>query len=118
MKTIAALFAVAALTAPAIASAHAHALRTSPVKDSSVKSPTEIHISFSEDVKPMFTGADLTGPGGATIKTGPTTFDDARKELSSPITGKLAPGAYMVKWHAVAGDGHRSTGEFGFTVAP
>lgn len=118
MRTIAALLAVSALAIPAIASAHAHALKTDPGKDATVKAPTAIHISFSEDVKPMFTGAEVTGPGGAAIKTGAAGFDAAKKEMTVPVSGPLAPGAYMVKWHAVAGDTHRSSGEFGFTVAP
>ena len=117
MKKFAALLAVAAFAAPAVASAHAHAQRTSPTDGATVKTVPEVHISFSEDVKPTFTGVVITGPGGA-VSPGPITYDDTRKELSAPIVGKLAGGAYTVKWHAVAGDGHRSTGQFAFTVAP
>lgn len=117
MKTLAALIA-AAFAVPGLALAHAHALKTEPAKDATVPAPTAIHISFSEDVKPAFTGAAVTGPGGMAVKTGDAAFDAAKKDMTVPISGALKPGVYTVKWHAVAGDTHRSSGEFGFTVAP
>lgn len=118
MQKLAAFAAAAALALPGLALAHAHATKTDPGKDATVKSPTAIHISFSEDVKPAFTGATVTGPGAMAVKTGKPSFDAAKTEMTLPVSSTMKPGAYKVKWHAVAGDTHRSSGEFGFTVEP
>jgi copper resistance protein C len=35
-----------------------------------------------------------------------------------PLAGPLPPGPYKVAWHAVADDGHKTGGTFGFTLEP
>jgi len=36
--------------------------------------------------------------------------------LIVPITGKLAPGKYVVEWHALSTDGQDSSGSYSFTL--
>ena len=117
MRIFAAL-ALAALAIPGMALAHAHAAKTDPAKGAAVKSPAAVHVSFSEAVKPAFTGGEIDGPDGKAVRTGKPAFDAARMEMTLPVDGALKPGAYTVKWHAVAADTHRSQGAFGFTVTP
>jgi methionine-rich copper-binding protein CopC len=38
------------------------------------------------------------------------------KELTVPLTAPLTAGTYAVAWHALAADGHKSTGTYDFTV--
>ena len=108
----------AALVVPGLALAHAHAAKTDPAKDATVKSPSAVHIDFSEAVNPAFTGGEVDGPDGKAVAIGKVAFDAKKKTMTLPVSTVLKPGAYRVKWHAVAADTHRSQGAFGFTVAP
>lgn len=117
MKTRIALI-LAALAVPGLALAHAHAAKTDPAKGAAVKSPSAVHVTFSEAVNPAFTGGEIDGADGKPVAAGKPAFDAAKTEMTLPVTGALKPGAYTVKWHAVAADTHRSQGAFGFTVTP
>ncbi len=119
MRPFAPLAAAALLmAAPAAALAHAHAKTTIPAADSTVVAPKAVEIGFSEAVNPTFTGAEITGADGKAVVTGRAAFDVRKTALTLPITSALSPGAYTVKWHAVAADTHRSQGAFTFTVKP
>ncbi len=105
------------LAAPAAALAHAHAT-TYPTDKAVLKTLHAVEIVFSEPVKTAFTGAALTAADGSAVITGKPKFTSDKLKLTLPVTGPLKPGAYAVKWHAVAADTHRSEGGFGFTVEP
>ncbi|CAN5182380.1 copper homeostasis periplasmic binding protein CopC [soil metagenome] len=117
MKSAFVLAAVLLMGAPAIALAHAHAT-TYPADKAVLKQLHDVQIVFSEPVKTAFTGAILTSADGHAVKTGKPDFAADKLKLTLPVTGALKPGAYTVKWHAVAADTHRSEGAFGFTVEP
>ena len=103
-----------------VASAHAHLKTAVPAADSTVAaSPSELRLDFTEGVNLKFTGVMVTGPAGAAVPTGSATLapgDD--KVLVVPVSGPLTPGAYKVSWHALATDGHKTDGSYGFTVKP
>ena len=102
------------------ASAHAHLKTATPAADSTVvAAPSELRLGFTEGVNLKFTGVNVTGPAGALVSTGAAALapgDD--KVLVVPVSGPLAPGAYKVDWHALATDGHKTDGSYGFTVKP
>ena len=111
-----ALSAAALVFAAAGAQAHAHLVKSDPVADASVAAPQQIHLQFSETLEPKFSGADLMKLDGATLPTASVVNDKNRKMIDATPKAPLAPGGYMVMWHAVSTDGHKTAGSFNFTV--
>jgi len=102
------------------ANAHAHLAAARPAMGSTVASaPTELGLDFSEAVNPGFSGATVSGPGGLGVSLGKArSGSQGGRTLVLPVDGTLAPGTYRVDWHALAVDGHKTTGSYGFTIAP
>jgi methionine-rich copper-binding protein CopC len=115
MKTLVAALVLSALaTAPAFA--HAHLESSIPADGSTVTAPTSLTLTFSEGLELAFSGATVTGPAGAVLLQ-PATLDPADPEvLVVPLDTPLPPGSYTVDWHALASDGHKTTGSYSFTV--
>jgi methionine-rich copper-binding protein CopC len=112
--TIACVFAATA------ALAHAFLDHAVPGVGATVQgAPGEIILSFTEEIAPAFSGASVVSVEGVAVPTGKATVNAAsRNILHIPIGQKLKPGVYVVNWHAVSVDTHRSTGSYKFTVAP
>lgn len=112
LRLAAALAAPLLFAAPA-AFAHAHLHASAPAADTTVAAPNTVHMEFSEKLEPKFSGAELKSAAGAAVnvkaKISGTTMD------LTPAKA-LAAGAYTVTWHVLAGDGHKSNGQFAFTV--
>jgi methionine-rich copper-binding protein CopC len=105
----------AAVLMAAGSQAHAHAALTqaSPRVGSTVAaSPTEVRMWFSEALEPAFSGAAIVDQSEAKAVVDPND----RKELVIPVVRPLPPGRYQVKWAVVSVDGHRTEGDFRFTV--
>jgi copper resistance protein C len=100
------------LLAATPAFAHAKLTASDPAGNASVKSPKLIKLTFSEDLEPAFSGADLTDAAGKAVpvsrSVGTTTI--------TLLPMALKPGAYKVSWHSVGHDTHRLTGSFAFKV--
>jgi methionine-rich copper-binding protein CopC len=81
-------------------------------------SPTQIRITFNENVIPKFSGVELKDQTGKMIATGKAATDPTdKKQLVVPVQEPLPPGDYKVEWHAVSDDTHRVTGSYSFSVA-
>ena len=81
--------------------------------------PSEIELSFTQEIAPAFSGASVVSAEGVVLPTGKATVNAAsRNILHIPLGQKLKPGVYVVNWHAASVDTHRSTGSYKFTVAP
>jgi copper resistance protein C len=104
----------------AASAAHAHALleKATPGVGSTVAGASELRLEFSEGVEPKFTGATISGPGGAVPLGRPAVDPSDNKVLLIKIEKALAAGAYTVNWHAVSVDTHHTQGSFNFTVKP
>ncbi|TAZ47092.1 Cu resistance protein (plasmid) [Rhizobium leguminosarum] len=99
--------------------AHAHLKAAAPASDSTVKqAPSELDLTFTEGLNLKFSGAKLTGPGKAAVKTGEGSLMDGDMTLMVPVSQKLTPGKYTVEWHVLSTDGHKTNGTYSFTVAP
>lgn len=119
MTTRLALAAALLLGSVAAASAHAHLKTATPAVDSSVAAATtELRLGFTEGVNVKFTGLTLTGPSGAVPIGAAALAPGDDKVLVVPVSAALAPGSYKVDWHALATDGHKTDGSYGFTVKP
>jgi methionine-rich copper-binding protein CopC len=100
------------------ASAHAALSRADPRVGSTVAtSPTEVRMWFSQALEPAFSGASILGATGPETAAEKAVVDPQdRRQLVIPLSRRLAAGRYQVKWGVVSVDGHRTEGDFRFTV--
>lgn len=103
----------------ATASAHAFPRREMPAPDAILaKAPSEVTIRFSEDVNAHFSGITVRKIGGRRVNRGHAMRDPSNhKILSVELQRPLKVGAYVVNWHALSTDGHRTEGSYRFTVS-
>lgn len=120
-KTLA-KFGFAAVLAVGLAGqafAHAHLKSSVPADKSTVAAaPTELDLNFTEGLKLKFSGVTVTGPDKAAVKTGDAMLMQGDTVLMVPISETLAAGTYTVEWHVLSTDGHKTTGNYTFTVKP
>ncbi|CAM3583378.1 CopC domain-containing protein YobA [Klebsiella grimontii] len=111
------LFLAGCLTS-AGAFAHAHLQQPLPAAGSEVDaSLPALTLSFSEGIETQFSGVTLTGPQQKAIPLGkPVRSDNNKAQLTVPVEQALTPGAYTVDWHVVSVDGHKTKGQYTFTV--
>lgn len=98
--------------------AHAHLKVQTPAADATVSSaPKVLTLNFSEGIEPNFSGVKVTGPDNAVVKTGKLDLDPSNNtQVNVPIESELVAGKYQVSWHVVSVDGHKTKGQYSFTV--
>lgn len=80
-------------------------------------SPQTLTLSFSEGIEPAFSGVTVTGPQQHAVATGKLTRSaDNPAEVTLPLAEALPPGEYTVAWHVVSVDGHKTKGQYTFSV--
>lgn len=111
------LFLTGALMTPTVW-AHAHLQQQTPAANTEVSpSPNQLTLDFSEGVEASFSGLTLLDPRGKTVSTEPAVRSESNnKQLIIPLQRSLAPGLYTVKWHVVSVDGHKTKGQYQFSV--
>ena len=119
MKTFRiAVLAAAACAFATTAFAHAFLDHAIPAVGSTASgSPRELELSFTQDIVPAFSGASVTSAEGGAVPTGKATVSRPNT-LHVTLGRALKPGVYVVNWHVVSVDTHRTSGSFRFTVAP
>ncbi|TCL75983.1 copper homeostasis periplasmic binding protein CopC [Rhizobium sp. BK251] len=102
------------------AMAHAHLQSAEPAADTSVASaPGSLSLTFSEGLNLPFSGVDLTDAKGAAVETGKASLSGADGTvLTVPLDTSLTAGSYKVHWHVLSNDGHKTEGNYSFTVKP
>ena len=103
-----------AMAAPAWA--HPKLVSASPAVDTATVAPKTISVHLSERLEPKFSGVELMEADGTKVPVVAKVGGPDGKSIEAKVKGKLAPGKYMVMWHAVAADGHRVKGDYSFTV--
>ena len=91
-----------------------------PAAGATVKTaPTEVSITFTDEVEPKFSSIEVLEAGGKRVDDGKAhTAPDNEKLLSIGLK-PLTPGTYKVIWHATAADdSHKTKGSYEFTVKP
>ena len=98
--------------------AHAHLQQQSPPADAEVSpAPQALTLNFSEGIEANFSGVTLKGADGKTVQTGKATRSESDKtQLIVPLPQSLASGLYTVEWHVVSVDGHKTKGQYQFSV--
>ena len=106
-------------TAPTMAFAHAFLDHATPAVGGTVEGgPSELQLSFSQNVEVAFSSVKLAGPGGASIPVAKPTIEGSPNTLHVHLPHPLKPGAYTVSWRVVSVDTHPTSGTYRFTVAP
>jgi methionine-rich copper-binding protein CopC len=111
------LVLVALLLVPlATTAARAHAFldHASPLVGSTVAAaPHEVTLSFTQNLEPAFSTAEVTDSSGARVDQGKPQVSGNTMRVGLKSIG---PGSYKVHWHALSVDTHTTEGTFSFTV--
>jgi copper resistance protein C len=108
--------AIAALWCLAATQANAHAFldHAEPRVGSTVQNaPREVSLSFTQDLEPAFSGAEVRDANGARVDQGKARVSGSTMHLGLKALG---PGTYKVNWHALSIDTHTTEGSFSFQV--
>lgn len=95
--------------------AHAHAVSSEPAAQAVVEAPTSVRVTFDSALEGAFSKLTVIDAKGRSVTDAQAGLDAARKTLTLSLPA-LGAGSYQVNWVAVASDGHRTQGNFKFTV--
>ncbi|MEZ5117806.1 MAG: copper resistance protein CopC [Candidatus Nanopelagicales bacterium] len=110
---VALLAALAGLAAAPAAQAHADLVSTDPADGSALDSPpTEVTLTFSEDVLDAGTQLVAEGPDGTRM---PLPSAVTGPDVTAAWPADAAGGDWRVDWRVVADDGHTLTGTLRFS---
>ncbi|UXY12906.1 CopC domain-containing protein YobA [Kosakonia sp. ML.JS2a] len=109
---------IATLFAAPAALAHAHLKNQYPAAGAEVTAaPQALTLTFSEGIEPQFSGISVTGSQQQIITTGTIKRNENDKtQMIVPLEQPLMPGHYTVNWHVVSVDGHKTHGQYQFSV--
>ena len=97
--------------------AHAFPERADPRVGSVVQSsPDTVRIWFDGELEPAFCQVTVTDGSGQRVDRGDARVDPNGRRVLQVSVPTLAPGTYSVHWVVLSIDGHRTTGDFRFTV--
>jgi methionine-rich copper-binding protein CopC len=97
--------------------AHAFPERADPRVGSVVQgSPETVRIWFDGELEPAFSQVTVTDGSGQRVDHGDGRVDPNGRRLLQVSVPTLPPGTYSVHWAVLSIDGHRTTGDFRFTV--
>lgn len=107
------IFASLLLASPAWS--HAHLDSATPADGAILTDPpTEIVLTFTEDLEIPLATLTVTAADGTEVASGATDAGDRRSlRLALP---DLAPGTYRVDWGVTSVDTHGTQGQYGFTL--
>jgi methionine-rich copper-binding protein CopC len=75
-----------------------------------------VRIWFDGPIEPVFSNLQVFNERGNEVDKGDAKVDEKDDTLLRVGVPPLPPGRYRVVWGVVARDGHRTEGEFKFTV--
>ncbi len=114
---IAIIFFVLLWGLPEAVWAHAFPDHSDPKVGSTISSPpAQVRIRFDGDLEPAFSTIMVHNMDGRMVSKGDGRVDPSDPTLLEVSLPKLAPGTYLVIWNVVARDGHRTQGQYTFTV--
>jgi len=109
------------LAACLVVGAHAHAFldhAEPPVGATVSVAPTEVKLSFTQELEPAFSTVKVLDAAGKRVDTADARVDGAHREVLRVSLLALGPGAYTVVWRVVSVDTHVTQGDFAFHVRP
>ena len=79
-------------------------------------SPEAVQIWFDGNLEPAFSKMEVYDESHRRVDEGSSRVDPSDAVLLEDGLPPLPPGRYQVVWRVVAVDGHRTEGDFWFTV--
>jgi len=111
------LLSVLLVAGPRIVLAHAFPDHSEPRVGATVEgSPASVRIWFDGDLEPVFTTIAVKDSKGQQVDGGKGRVNPTDPTLLETELPKLPPGTYQVIWEALARDGHRTKGDYTFTI--
>jgi methionine-rich copper-binding protein CopC len=102
---------------PGVSWAHAFPDHSDPKVGAAVTaSPAQVRIWFDSDLEPAFSTIMVHNASNETVDKRDGRVDPSKPTLLQVSLPKLPPGIYRVMWNVVARDGHRTLGDFTFTI--
>ncbi|MBJ6725329.1 copper resistance CopC family protein [Geomesophilobacter sediminis] len=105
-----------ALAAPGTVWAHCFPERSEPKVGATVNAPQMVRIWFDGALEAGFSTLMVKDHNGKRVDKGDGHVDAKDKKLLEIGVPPLKPDTYHVYWKVVSRDGHRTTGDFPFTV--
>jgi methionine-rich copper-binding protein CopC len=104
-------------TLPRVSHGHAYPDHADPKVGASVSiAPVRVRIWFDSNLEPLFSTIIVQDASGKKVDNGDgrvSPVDDTLLEVGLPT---LSAGTYRVIWNVVARDGHRTSGDYTFTI--
>jgi len=98
----------------ALAQAHAFLDHASLRVGSTVPTaPSEVALSFTQNLEPAFSSVQVTDANGARVDLGKAQISGSTMRIGLKA---LSPGTYKVQWRALSVDTHTTQGGFSFHV--
>jgi methionine-rich copper-binding protein CopC len=117
LRAAAKLTALAAgLALASAAFAHVFPQKQEPGAGSTVAPPPQVRVIFDGPLEPAFSSLMVTDASGKQVTTQKASVDPHEPTTMTVPLPSLAAGHYTVHWVAVASDGHRTHGDYGFDV--
>ncbi len=103
---------------PVAAQGHATPDHSDPKSGSTVSvAPTSVRIWFDSALEPVFSSIMVhAAKDGTMVDKGDGHVDSSDPTLLEVTVPPLPPGDYKVYWSVVARDGHRTSGNYTFTI--
>ena len=79
-------------------------------------SPDRVRIWFDGVLEPLFSTLQVRNTSGQVVDRGDGHVDESDQTLLEGSLPHLPPGTYRVFWSVVARDGHRTQGDYTFTL--
>nr|WP_230684524.1 copper resistance protein CopC [Burkholderia cepacia] len=96
--------------------AHVFPQTQTPSAGAEVAAPANVTIVFDGPLEPAFSSLTVSNSAGKQMNTAKAQVNpDNRKSISIALP-PLPTDRYTVHWVAVASDGHRTHGDYSFTV--
>jgi hypothetical protein len=117
LRATAKLTALAAgLALASAAFAHVFPQKQEPGAGTTVAAPPQVRVIFDGPLEPAFSSLTVTDASGKQVTTQKASVDPHAPTTMTVPLPSLAAGHYTVHWVAVASDGHRTHGDYGFDV--
>jgi len=117
IRFVLAAVTLAALAAPAVASAHANLVRIRPADGAVLTTaPTAVRVFFDDAIRPGPGVEAVRNGGGSVLAAHAYVPPGNRRELVIPLRRHLGTGDFSVRWSIVSDDGHNERGVTAFAV--
>ncbi|WP_205999110.1 copper resistance protein CopC [Paraburkholderia sp. Ac-20342] len=107
---------LAGATLASAAFAHVFPQKQEPGAGATIASPAQVRITFDGPLEPAFSSLTVTDASGKQVNAQKSAVDAQQADVMTVPLPTLAAGHYTVHWVAVASDGHRTHGDYGFDV--